>query len=53
MCRVCKVGGHIELMKKDIVFWNERNYTKSARWCTMYILYMYMYIYLIQRNMNI
>ena len=34
ICRVCKVGGYIELMEKDILFGNEGNFTKSARlWC--------------------
>ena len=34
ICRVCKVGGYIEFMEKDILFENEGNYTKSARlWC--------------------
>ncbi|CAI2177423.1 6671_t:CDS:2 [Funneliformis geosporum] len=31
ICRVCKVGGHIEFMEKDILFWNEGNFTRKAR----------------------
>ena len=34
ICRVCKVGGYVEFMEKDILFENEGNYTKNARlWC--------------------
>ncbi|RIA85883.1 S-adenosyl-L-methionine-dependent methyltransferase [Glomus cerebriforme] len=31
ICRVCKVGGYIEFMEKDILFWNEGNFTRRAR----------------------
>ncbi|CAG8583936.1 17258_t:CDS:2 [Funneliformis caledonium] len=33
ICRVCKVGGYIEFMEKDILFWNEGNFTRKARLC--------------------
>src|ERR1043165_3522030 len=28
ICRVCKVGGYIEFMEKDVLFWNEGDYTR-------------------------
>ncbi|RGB38135.1 S-adenosyl-L-methionine-dependent methyltransferase [Rhizophagus diaphanus] len=31
LTRVCKVGGYVEFMEKDIQFWNEGNFTKKAR----------------------
>ncbi|CAI2194098.1 18879_t:CDS:2 [Funneliformis geosporum] len=33
ICRVCKVGGYVEFMEKDILFWNEGNFTRNARTC--------------------
>ncbi|CAG8770293.1 6603_t:CDS:2, partial [Funneliformis caledonium] len=31
ICRVCKVGGYVEFMEKDIVIENEREFTKKLR----------------------
>ena len=49
MCRVCKAGGYVELTEKDILFWNEEIIQRVQD----YGVCIYMYIYLIQRNMNI
>ena len=29
--RMCKIGDYVEFIEKDILFMNERNFTKSAR----------------------